>query len=141
MARSATGLWGARSARQAAVQIDAPMVVKDRFAGCCGQDRDGPLGVRASSYLLPPEEVGPWRSLQLRADARFQVDAACWPRTAAFVERVLKLDSFEKLKPIEERLRRTPLAQHRTVLREMGVPVTQETYGTTEPRHGVMRID
>jgi glutathione S-transferase len=75
------------------------------------------------------------------AFARFQVDAARWPRTAAFVERVLKLDSFEKLKPIEERLRRTPLAQHRTVLIEMGVPVTQETYGTTEPRHGVMRID
>ena len=75
------------------------------------------------------------------AFARFQIDAARWPRTAAFVERVLKLDSFEKLKPIEERLRRTPLAQHRTVLTEMGVPVTQETYGTTEPRYGVMRID
>jgi glutathione S-transferase len=75
------------------------------------------------------------------AFARFQVDAARWPRTASFVERVLKLESFEKLKPIEERLRRTPLAQHRAVLTEMGVPVTQETYGTTEPRRGVMRID
>jgi hypothetical protein len=31
-------------------QNDAPMVVKGRFAGCCGQDRDGPLWVRASSY-------------------------------------------------------------------------------------------
>jgi glutathione S-transferase len=75
------------------------------------------------------------------AFARFRIDAARWPRTAAFVEHVLRLDSFEKLKPIEERLRRTPLAQHRTVLAEMGVPLTQETYGTTAPRRGVMRID
>ncbi len=73
--------------------------------------------------------------------ARFQVDATRWPRTASFVERVLKLESFEKLKPIEERMRRTPLAQQRAVLVEMGVAVTQETYGTTEPRRGVMRID
>jgi glutathione S-transferase len=75
------------------------------------------------------------------AFARFQIDAARWPRTAAFVERVLRLDSFEKLKPIEERLRRTPLAQQRAVLAEMGVPLTQETYGTSAPRRGVMRID
>jgi len=75
------------------------------------------------------------------AFARFQVDAARWPRTASFVERVLTLESFEKLKSIEDRLRRTPLMQHRAVLAEMGVPVTQETYGTAEPRRGVMRID
>jgi glutathione S-transferase len=75
------------------------------------------------------------------AFARFQVDAARWPRTASFVERVLKLESFEKLKPIEERLRRTPLAQQRAVLTEMGVSVTRETYGTVEPRRGLMRID
>ncbi|MGO9607987.1 MAG: glutathione S-transferase family protein [Candidatus Binataceae bacterium] len=75
------------------------------------------------------------------AFSRFQVDAARWPRTAAFVERVLRVESFEKLKPIEERLLRTPLMQHRAVLTEMGVPVTQETFGTAEPRRGIMRID
>jgi glutathione S-transferase len=73
--------------------------------------------------------------------ARFRVDAARWPRTALFVERVLKLDSFEKLKPIEERLRRTPTAQHRAVLKDMGAPVTQGSYETTRPRRGVMHID
>ncbi|MFZ2061449.1 MAG: glutathione S-transferase family protein [Candidatus Binatus sp.] len=73
--------------------------------------------------------------------ARFQLDAARWPGTAAFVERVLRLESFEKLKPIEERLRRTPLMQHRAALMEMGVPITQDTYGTAKPRRGVMRID
>jgi glutathione S-transferase len=75
------------------------------------------------------------------AFARFWVDAARWPLTASFVERVLKLDGFEKLKPIEERLRRTPIAQQRAVLAEMGVSLTQDTYGTEVPRRGVMRID
>jgi len=73
--------------------------------------------------------------------ARFRIDAADWPRTAAFVERVLKLDAFETLKPIEERLRRTPPAQHRAILRDMGVPLTQDSYGTSLPRRGMMHID
>ncbi|MGO9450735.1 MAG: glutathione S-transferase family protein [Candidatus Binataceae bacterium] len=75
------------------------------------------------------------------AFSRFEVDAARWPRTAAFVERVLRVESFEKLKPIEERLLRTPLMQHRAALTEMGVPVTRETFGTEQPRRGIMRID
>lgn len=75
------------------------------------------------------------------AFARFRVDSSRWPLTAAFVERVLEIESFERLKPIEDRLRRTPIAQQRTVLAEMGVPLTSETYGTDVPRRGVMRID
>ncbi len=71
----------------------------------------------------------------------FQVDAARWPRTASFVERVLKMESFEKLKHIEDRLIRTPLKQHNTALTEMGVTLTAATCGTAEPRRGVMRID
>jgi len=73
--------------------------------------------------------------------ARFRIDAAQWPRTASFIERVLNLDSFEKLKPIEERLRRTPPQRHCAVLKEMGVPLTEYSYGTAEPRRGVMHID
>jgi glutathione S-transferase len=74
------------------------------------------------------------------AFARFRVDGARWPLTAAFVERVLAVDSFEKLKPFEERLMRTPIPQQRAVLAEMGAPLMKETYGTTVPRRGVMRI-
>lgn len=74
------------------------------------------------------------------AFARFRVDGARWPLTAAFVERVLALESFEKLKPFEERLMRTPIPKHRSVLAEMGAPVSSETYGTTVPRRGVLRI-
>lgn len=75
------------------------------------------------------------------AFARFRVDATRWPLTAAFVERVLKIESFEKLKPFEDRLRRTPLGEHRAALAEMGVPLTRDTHGTSTPRRGMMRID
>ena len=73
--------------------------------------------------------------------ARFQVDATRWPRTAAFAVRVLNLDSFAKLKPIEDRLIRTPLPRHRDALIEMGAPLMKTTCGTDEPRRGVMRND
>ena len=74
------------------------------------------------------------------AFARFQVDASRWPRTASFVDRVLALESFEKLKPFENRLIRTPVQKHRSALTEMGAPLSSETYGTVVPRRGVMRI-
>jgi glutathione S-transferase len=74
------------------------------------------------------------------AFARFQVDAARWPRTAGFVERVLALPSFAKLKPIEDRLVRTPIPEHREVLAELGAPLARETYGTNVPRRGMMQI-
>jgi glutathione S-transferase len=73
--------------------------------------------------------------------AHFSVDAKRWPRTASFVERVLALPSFQKLKPIEETLIRTPIAKVRSVLTERKVPLTCETYGTAQPRRGMMRID
>jgi len=74
------------------------------------------------------------------AFARFSVDAARWPRTAAFVARVFRLDAFERLRPFEERMIRTPIAQQRAMLVEMGAPLTSETFGTATPRRGVMRI-
>jgi glutathione S-transferase len=74
------------------------------------------------------------------AFARFTVDTARWRRTAAFVARVLALEAFQRLKPFEDRMMRTPIAKHRAVLAEMGAPLTAETYGTEAPRPGVMRI-
>lgn len=74
------------------------------------------------------------------AFARFRIDAARWPIAAAAVERVLALDSFAKLKPFEERLVRTPIAQHRAVLAELGAPLTAESCATSSPRRGVLQI-
>ena len=72
--------------------------------------------------------------------ARYSVDAARWPLTAAFAERVLALDGFMRLKPFEDKLLRTPIAQHRAALAELGAPLTAETYATAAPRPGIMRI-
>jgi glutathione S-transferase len=72
--------------------------------------------------------------------ARFAIDPARWPIAAAFVERVLGLGPFLRLKPFEERLIRTPIARHRAVLAEMGAPLTRESYGTATARRGVMHI-
>ena len=74
------------------------------------------------------------------AFAGFRVDAARWPKTAGFVDRVLAQDGFAQLAPFEDRMIRTPIAQHRSVLAEMGAPILAETYGTATPRRGVMRL-
>jgi glutathione S-transferase len=72
--------------------------------------------------------------------ARFRIDAARWPRTAAFVARVLESDPLRRLQPIEDRLIRTPVAGHRAALEELGAPLTAETLGAPEPRRGIMQI-
>jgi glutathione S-transferase len=72
--------------------------------------------------------------------ARFKIDAARWPKTAAFVDRVLALPSFEKLRPIEDKTIRTSPAEQRAALAELGVTLTAESWGTTTPRPGVMQI-
>ncbi|HVN87815.1 MAG TPA: glutathione S-transferase family protein [Candidatus Binatia bacterium] len=74
------------------------------------------------------------------AFARFTVDPARWPRTAAFVGRVLSIPAFERLKPFEDKLIRTPPSQHRAALAALGAPLTQDTVGTDTPRRGLMQI-
>jgi len=74
------------------------------------------------------------------AFARFTIDATRWPITASFVERVLRIESFAKLLPFEKMLLRTPVAQHRAALAEIGAPLTSDTFGTATPRRGVMHI-
>ena len=75
------------------------------------------------------------------AFVRYQVDPLRWPRTAAFVERTLALPAFASLATFEERTLRTPLAEQRKVLMELGAPVSAETLGTAPPRRGVMRLE
>ena len=74
------------------------------------------------------------------AFARFRIDAGRWPLTAAFVERVLGLEAFGRLKPFEDRLMRTPIPQHRAALAELGAPLSAQSYATAAPRRGIMRI-
>ena len=72
--------------------------------------------------------------------AHYHVDAARWPRTNGYIQRVLEHDCFKRLTPYEYRMLRVPVAEHRAALVEMGAPLTAATYGTNEPRAGLMRI-
>ncbi len=74
------------------------------------------------------------------AFVRYTVDASRWPRTAAFVDRVLGTAVFAKLAPFEELLIRTPIPEHRAVLAAAGAPLTAETFGTAAPRRGPMTV-
>ncbi len=74
------------------------------------------------------------------AFARFRIDADRWPRTAGLVDRTLGSAPFQALRPFENKMIRTPPAEHRAALAAMGAPLTPETYGTTTPRRGVMSV-
>jgi glutathione S-transferase len=72
------------------------------------------------------------------AFARWTPDAARWPRTAGFAQRVLGLESFVRLRRYEEASLRNPMPKHREVLAALGAPIMQDSYGTTTPRPGVL---
>jgi glutathione S-transferase len=74
------------------------------------------------------------------AFARWQIDAARWPVTAAFVARLLAHESFARLRPFEELSLRTPIAGHRAALAAAGAPISAQTLGTAEPRRGILSI-
>ena len=74
------------------------------------------------------------------AFARFTPDPARWPRTAGFVARALASPPFARLAPFEDACIRTPIAEHRRVLGELGAPLTAESFAAAEPRRGVMPI-
>lgn len=74
------------------------------------------------------------------AFARFRVDAARWPRTAAFVDRVLATEPFQRLKPFEDLSIRTPPTEHRAALAGIGAPLTADTVGTNTPRPGFFEL-
>jgi glutathione S-transferase len=85
-------------------------------------------------------DIAPACFLRTAAFVRFQVDAVRWPRTAGWMGRTLATPSFKKLASIEDGVLRTPIAQQRDKLREMGAPISAETYASAAPRRGIMPI-
>jgi glutathione S-transferase len=73
------------------------------------------------------------------AYARYRIDAERFPRTAAYVDRVLAHDVFARLQPFEALLARTPIPAQRAALAAAGAPLTGATYGTDRPTPGVPR--
>lgn len=72
--------------------------------------------------------------------AGFAIDAARWPRTAAWIARVHASPPFLALKPFEDCMLATPIPEARAALGAIGAPLMRETYGTTKPRRGVMPV-
>jgi glutathione S-transferase len=78
--------------------------------------------------------------LRNAAFARYRIDVARWPVTAAFADRVLAQQCLTQLQPFETLMLRTPIAEQRAALLAAGAPVTAETVGGLVPRKGVERI-
>jgi glutathione S-transferase len=75
------------------------------------------------------------------AFSRYRVDAARWPRTAAFVDRALGHDCLSRLVPFEDASLRVPPPKQRAALEAAGAPLSAETVGTdAPPRRGIMSI-
>ena len=74
------------------------------------------------------------------AYAGFSVDAARWPRAAAFVERTLAHPAIADLKKFEDVQRSADIKGRRQALLDAGARLTETTLGVREPRKGKMRL-
>jgi glutathione S-transferase len=72
--------------------------------------------------------------------AGFRIEAARWPKTAAFVERTLAHDCFERFKPFEEAQISTDPKGRRAALLAAGAPLVEHSLGTRQPVRGMMRL-
>jgi glutathione S-transferase len=72
--------------------------------------------------------------------AGFRIDAARWPKTAAFVARTLAHDCFARFKPFEDAQLGTDPKGRRAALLAAGAPLTETSVGTRQPVRGMMRL-
>jgi glutathione S-transferase len=72
--------------------------------------------------------------------AGFRIDAARWPKTAAFVARTLAHDCFARFKPFEDAQISTDPKGRRAALLAAGAPLTKTSLGTRQPVRGMMRL-
>ena len=71
----------------------------------------------------------------------FEPDARRWPRTAAFVQRVLSHGCIAPLLKYEQVQRSTDIKGRRQALLDAGAPLTAETLAVRgEPQRGMMRL-
>ena len=74
------------------------------------------------------------------AFARFTIDARRWPRSAAYVARVLDSPPLAGLRIWEDASLRTPPPKLREALAALGAPISAKTWGSDQARRGVMRV-
>lgn len=74
------------------------------------------------------------------AYAGFETDAARWPRSAAFVARVLQHPCVASLLPFEDVQRSSSIKGRRQALLDAGARLTEKTMAVREPRRGRMPL-
>ncbi len=74
------------------------------------------------------------------AYADFSVDPARWPRVAGFVARTLAHPAFAELLRFEDVQRGAAIKGRRQALLDAGAPLSERSWGTREPRRGLMRL-
>lgn len=72
--------------------------------------------------------------------AGFEVDSDRWPKVARFVGETLTHPVFEKLLAFEKVQLGASVAGRRQALIDAGARLTEETWGSKEPRRGIMRL-
>ena len=72
--------------------------------------------------------------------AGFSVDAARWPRTAAFVKRALAHPCLDDLLRFEDVQRSADIKGRRQALLDAGARLTETTLGERQPRKGMMTL-
>ena len=72
--------------------------------------------------------------------AGFGIDAARWPKTAAFVARTLAHDCIARFKPFEDAQISTDPKGRRAALLAAGAPLCESSVGTRQPVKGMMRL-
>lgn len=95
----------------------------------------------ASGYLFGPISIAdiavavPFANLRW---ARVEPSSERWPRTLSWVRRTDSLPALAKFTRIADMLVRTPLAEHRRVAGELGLPLTNSSVQAAAPRRGPM---
>jgi glutathione S-transferase len=74
------------------------------------------------------------------AYAGFAIDAARWPKAAAFVDRALAHDCFARFKPFEDVQLTTDPKGRRAALLAAGAPLTEQSLGTRQAVRGMMTL-
>jgi glutathione S-transferase len=132
-------VWGEKGDRELVdrtLKEDVPAVLDYLEAEAPANDAKG--GFRFGALSIA--DIAPACFFRNAAFARFQIDPARWPKTAAWMGRTMASVPFEKLARIENVIARTPVAQQRDTLKTLGAPISAETYAGATARRGVMAI-
>jgi glutathione S-transferase len=79
----------------------------------------------------------PFRNL---AWARVELDKARWPKASAWIERTTATPALAKATGMADKIIKAMPDQHRTILAELGVPLTETTVAGSAPRRGPMSV-